>query len=143
MDTKETIKFIQQVKFSFGFSFWILFVICNFIIWGIGVLWLEYSKFSLLENILFIVYYLFSLFFFFISTKGVLKSKNKYETKNKKISILSTIFIIYWCIQAVSMFLIFLTYFQTKLNVFCNYFCSSSSYKFSNFEQTTGRQLFT
>jgi len=108
---KKIINSIYNGEFPFSFSLWILFVVCNLIIWGIGYLWLEYSKFSLLENILFIVYYLFSLFFFFISTKGVLKSKNKYETKNKKISILSTIFIIYWCIQAVSMFLIFLTYF--------------------------------
>lgn len=111
---KKIINSIYNGEFSFSFSFWILFVVCNFIIWGISALWLENSNFSLVESILFIIYYLFSLYFFFISTKGVLKCKNKYETKNKKVSILSTVGIIFWCFQAVSLFLIFLVHFIDK-----------------------------
>lgn len=115
MDTKETIKFIQQGKFSFGFSFWILFVICNFIIWGIGKYYLKvYGDFLLVEKTLFIFYLFFSIFFFFITTKGVLKSKSKFKFKNKITSILSTVVIIFWCMQALGILVIYLIDFLDK-----------------------------
>lgn len=108
MNIKKTIYSIQQGKFSFVFSFWMLFVICNFVIWGIGKYFLKiYGGFSLVEKILFIFYFLFSMYFFFITTKGVLKSKSSYKFKNKITSILSTVVIIFWCMQALGILVIY------------------------------------
>lgn len=106
MNIKKTIYSIQQGKFSFVFSFWMLFVICNFVIWGIGKYFLKfYGDFSLVEKILFIFYFLFSMYFFFITTKGVLKSKSKF--KNRITSILSTVAIIFWITQALGILVIY------------------------------------
>lgn len=108
MNIKKTIYSIQQGKFSFVFSFWMLFVICNFVIWGIGKYFIKfYGDFSLVEKILFIFYFLFSMYFFFITTKGVLKSKSSYKFKNKITSILSTVIIIFWCMQALGILVIY------------------------------------
>ena len=108
MNIKKIIYSIQQGKFSFVFSFWMLFVICNFIIWLIGKYYLKvYGDFSLVEKILFIFYFIFSMYFFFITTKGVLKSKSKYKFKNKMTSILSTVVIIFWCMQALGVLVIY------------------------------------
>jgi hypothetical protein len=108
MNIKKTIYSIQQGKFSFVFSFWMLFIICNFVIWGIGKYFLKlYGDFSSVEKILFIFYFLFSMYFFFITTKGVLKSKSSYKFKNKITSILSTVVIIFWCMQALGILVIY------------------------------------
>jgi hypothetical protein len=108
MNIKKTIYSIQQGKFSFVFSFWMLFIICNFVIWGIGKYFLKlYGDFSSVEKILFIFYFLFSMYFFFITTKGVLKSKSSYKFKNKITSILSTVIIIFWCMQALGILVIY------------------------------------
>ena len=116
MNIKKTIYSIQQGKFSFVFSFWMLFIICNFVIWGIGKYFLKlYGDFSSVEKILFIFYFLFSMYFFFITTKGVLKSKSSYKFKNKITSILSTVVIIFWCMQALGILVIYSIDFLDKL----------------------------
>lgn len=120
MNLKQTIYSIQQGKFSLALNFLLLFLICNLALHGIGVFWLELSSFSILEKILFPFYFIFCLYFSFITTLGAWRSVNHYVKQNKDerfrkfLSILSKIVIIYWVIRIVNTFMVFVALLQLK-----------------------------
>jgi hypothetical protein len=120
MNIKKTIDSIQQGKFNLAINFLILFLICNLALHGIGVFWLELSNFSVFEKIIFPFYFLFCLYFSFITTLGAWRSGNYYvnqnkdETLRKFLSILSKIVIIYWFIKIVNTFMVFVALFNLK-----------------------------
>ena len=62
MNIKKTIYSIQQGKFSFIINFWILFGIGNLVVTGIGIIWLEFSNFLIIEKILFPFYFIIGVY---------------------------------------------------------------------------------
>jgi|694.fasta_scaffold101359_5 hypothetical protein len=121
MNIKKTIHSIQQGKFSLLLNFLILFFICNLALHGIGVVWLELSSFSIFEKILFPIYFIFTLYFSFITTLGAWKSGNYYVQENKKnifkkyLSIPIKLIIIFWTIKIVNTFAVFIFLFFDKI----------------------------
>jgi hypothetical protein len=120
MNIKKTIDSIQQGKFNLAVNFLILFLICNLALHIIGLFWLESSNFLVFEKIIFPFYFLFCLYFSFITTLGAWRSGNYYVNKNKNVklrkflSILSKIIIIYWGIRIVNTFMVFVALFHLK-----------------------------
>jgi hypothetical protein len=121
MNLKQTIHSIQQGKFNLAINFLILFFICNLILYLIGTFWLELSSFSIFEKIIFPFYFIFCLYFSFITTLGAWRSVNYYVNLKKEdlilrkfLSILLKIVSIFWVLRIVNTLMLFFALFHEK-----------------------------
>lgn len=121
MNIKKTIFNIKHGKFSFIINFWILFGIGNLVVTGIGIIWLEFSNFLMIEKILFPFYFIIGVYFSIITALGAWRSGNNYVYKNKEatfmkyLSILIKVIIIFWSIRIFNTFLLFIFLFKDKV----------------------------